>query len=111
MHDQDAQVPSAESMILGLLASGAVLGSAFLPAGTLASNRAYVGKWAATLALCKNGQDMEIAPLLVTTSGYDQHEGHSTFKSKPKAIKPEAGVPKPSARSKATSKPMTSSSP
>jgi hypothetical protein len=39
------------------------------------------------LALCKNGQDMEIAPLLVTTSGYDQHEGHCTFKSKPKAIK------------------------
>lgn len=83
-----SHLPLGKSMILGLLASGAVLGSAFLPAGALASNPAYVGKWAATLALCKNGQDMEIAPLLVTTSGYDQHEDHCTFKSKPKAIKP-----------------------
>ena len=83
-----SHLPLGKSMILGLLASGAVLGSAFLPAGALASNPAYVGKWAATLALCKNGQDMEIAPLLVTTSGYDQHEGHCTFESKPKAIEP-----------------------
>ncbi|HAH64781.1 MAG TPA: hypothetical protein DCL72_04735 [Rhizobiales bacterium] len=81
-------LPLGKSMILGLLASGAVLGgTAFLPAGALAGDPAYVGKWAATLALCKNGQEMEIAPLLVTTSGYDQHEGHCTFKSKPKAIK------------------------
>ena len=81
-------LPLGKSMILGLLASGAVLGgTAFLPAGALAGDPAYVGKWAATLALCKNGQEMEIAPLLVTTSGYDQHEGHCTFKSKPKANK------------------------
>ena len=73
MHDQDGQahLPPGKSMILGLLASGAVLGgTAFLPAGALAGDPAYVGKWAATLALCKNGQEMEIAPLLVTTSGY-----------------------------------------
>ncbi|HEV7463253.1 MAG TPA: hypothetical protein VGN85_05000 [Methyloceanibacter sp.] len=80
--------PLGKSMILGFLASSAVLGgAALLPTGALASDPAYVGKWAGTLALCKNGQDMEIAPLLVTTSGYDQHEGHCTFKSKPKAIK------------------------
>jgi hypothetical protein len=49
-----SHLPLGKSMILGLLASGAVLGSAFLPAGALASNRAYVGTWAAMLALCKN---------------------------------------------------------
>ena len=83
-----SRLPLGKSMILGLLASGTVLvGAAFMPPGALAGDPTYVGKWAATLALCKNGQDMEIAPLLVTTSGYDQHEGHCTFKSKPKAIK------------------------
>jgi hypothetical protein len=69
-------------MMLAMLAAGTISS-----AGAAAADPPYVGKWAATLALCKNGQEMEIAPLFVTTSGYDQHEGHCSFKSQPKATK------------------------
>ena len=104
-------LPLGKSMILGLLASGAVLGgTAFLPAGALAGDPAYVGKWAATLALCKNGQEMEI----VAASRHDERLRMRATAPSNRSRSPsrrEAGVLKSSARSRATSKPMTSSSP
>ncbi len=41
----------------------------------------FVGTWAYDLTQCKAAQDTADAPMIVTKSGYDQHETHCTFKS------------------------------
>ncbi len=43
--------------------------------------QAYVGTWAADPAQCRNGQEVQEAPMIVQAKRYDQHEEHCTFSS------------------------------
>ncbi len=52
------------------------------PAGPAqAADASFTGTWSADLSKCKTPQDDGNAPMIVTKSGYDQHEAHCTFKS------------------------------
>jgi hypothetical protein len=54
---------------------------AFLVLPARADDPAYVGTWASDLAQCKNPQDKQGAPVVITKDRYDQHETHCTFTS------------------------------
>ncbi|MES1180105.1 MAG: hypothetical protein ABUL43_02805 [Hyphomicrobium sp.] len=43
------------------------------------SPAAYVGTWGTDLAQCRNGQELESAPMVLSLTGYDQHEIHCSF--------------------------------
>ncbi len=60
-----------------ILVCAALLALSALPA----SAQAYVGSWASESAQCKNGQEVEEAPLILKAKRYDQHEAHCTFSS------------------------------
>ncbi len=49
---------------------------ALAPGESSAQDRAYVGTWAAKRAQCRQGQDKQDAPLVLTRNGYHQHETH-----------------------------------
>ena len=44
-----------------------------------ASAQDYVGTWSSNPAQCRNGQEVEDAPLIMKRNRYDQHEAHCTF--------------------------------
>ncbi|MGI9522903.1 MAG: hypothetical protein ACR2PG_14790 [Hyphomicrobiaceae bacterium] len=46
-----------------------------------AGEPAYVGKWGKDAEQCKNGQEINNAPMLITRNGYNSHEVHCTFSS------------------------------
>jgi hypothetical protein len=46
-----------------------------------AADASFTGTWSADLSKCKTPQDDGEAPMIVTKSGYDQHEAHCTFKT------------------------------
>ena len=60
-----------------LLACAALLALAPLPAFA----QAYVGTWAADPAQCRNGQEVQEAPMILKAKRFDQHEAHCTFSS------------------------------
>jgi hypothetical protein len=60
-----------------LLACAALLALSALPAHA----QAYVGTWASQPAQCRNGQEVEDAPLIMKAKRYYQHETHCTFSS------------------------------
>ena len=46
-----------------------------------AADPAYVGTWGTDAAQCKVPQEQEGAPMVITATGYDQHEAHCMFAS------------------------------
>lgn len=46
-----------------------------------AAERAYVGTWASQPLRCWIDQSLPAAPLVMTRTGYDQHETHCRFTS------------------------------
>jgi hypothetical protein len=60
---------------------GAFFACAAAPNGAFANGATYVGVWASKLDQCKVGQEMENAPLIMKTKGYDRHEAHCVFGS------------------------------
>ena len=65
----------SRSAQLVVVAALAMIG-ALAPGESFAQDRAYVGTWAAKRAQCRQGQDKQDAPLVLTRNGYDQHETH-----------------------------------
>jgi hypothetical protein len=63
--------------MIRILGCAALFALAPLPA--LAQD--YVGTWASQPAQCRNGQEVEEAPLVMKRSRYDQHETHCMFSS------------------------------
>jgi hypothetical protein len=60
-----------------ILLCAALLALSALPAFA----QAYVGTWASDPAQCRNGQEVEDAPMIMKAKRYDQHETHCTFSS------------------------------
>jgi hypothetical protein len=60
-----------------ILLCAALLALSALPAAA----QAYVGTWASDPAQCRNGQEVEDAPMIMKAKRYDQHETHCTFSS------------------------------
>ncbi len=57
------------------------MAGAVAPGDGFAQDRAYVGTWAAKRAHCRLSQDKPNAPLILTRTGYDQHETHCKLAS------------------------------
>lgn len=73
---------NAANRIMALAGSLLVALALAVPANTAqAAGASFTGTWSADLAKCKTPQDDREAPMIVTKSGYDQHEAHCTFKS------------------------------
>jgi hypothetical protein len=51
------------------------------PTAALAAERTFIGTWASDRAACSIPLDKRGAPMILTATGYDQHETHCTFKS------------------------------
>lgn len=51
------------------------------PLSALAGTPAYIGTWGSDAANCKLPQDQQGAPMIVSATGYDQHEAHCIFAS------------------------------
>ena len=58
-----------------ILLCAALLALAPLPAFA----QAYVGTWSSDPAQCRNGQEVEDAPMIIKRDRYDQHETHCVF--------------------------------
>lgn len=57
------------------------IASVFAAHSAKAADATFAGTWADDLAQCKTEQDIAGAPMIVTKSGYNQHETHCRFKS------------------------------
>lgn len=51
------------------------------PRSADAGQPAYVGTWGKDAAQCRNSQETDAAPMLITRKGYDSHETHCRFSS------------------------------